>query len=115
MNNQRQEEQVFAKLAQKAEYPEEAPAAASARLKSKIYSSLVKRQQETGPLLSITETKGAGGELCVFEDMWAVLPVGEDMKCRNLCSICHARVLAENLEKPPIYWPGCPYVAFHKG
>jgi len=115
MNNQIQEEQVFAQLAQKAEYPEEAPAAASARLKSKIYSSLVKRQQETGPLLSITETKGAGGELCVFEDMWAILPVGEDMKCRNLCSICHARFLAENLEKPPIYWPGCPYVAFHKG
>ena len=114
MNNQMLEEQVFAQLAQRAEYPEEASVAASARLKSRIYASLVKRQQESGPLVSLTETKAAGGQLCVFEDLWTILPVGENMKCRNLCSICHARVLGEKLERAPIYWPGCPYAEFHK-
>jgi hypothetical protein len=114
MNSRMPDEQQFEQLAQKADYPEAASSVAPARLKARIYSKLLKRQQESGPLASLTETKAAGGRLCVFEDLWTIAPVGEKMKCRNLCSVCHARVLAENMEKAPIYWPGCPYSGFQK-
>ena len=114
MSSQIPEEQPFAQLAQQADHPDEGPTAAPARLKSRIYSSLIRRQQESGPLASLTGTRTAGEQLCVFEDLWTILPIGETMKCRNLCSICHARVLAERMEKAPIHWPGCPYADFHK-
>lgn len=114
MNNRMPEEQLFEQLAHEAEYPDAGPSLAPARLKAKIYTKLVKRQQESGPLASLTETKAAGSELCVFESLWTIAPFGENMKCRNLCSVCHARVLAENLERAPIYWPGCPYADFQK-
>src|SRR5258708_30032985 len=114
MNSRMPEELLFEQLAQKAESPDTRPSGAPARLKARIYSSLIKRQQESGPLVSLTETKAAGGRLCVFEDLWTIAPVGEKMKGRNLCSVCHARLLAERMEKAPIYWPGCPYADFHK-
>jgi hypothetical protein len=38
-----------------------------ARLKSRIYSALVARMGDTGPLLGLPTTKSAGGHLCVFE------------------------------------------------
>ena len=114
MNSRMPEEQLFVQLAQKAEYPDAGPSVAPACLKAKIYSKLVKRQQESGPLVSLTKTKVAGRRLCVFEKLWTILPVGEKIKCRNLCSVCHARLLAEKMEKAPIFWSGCPYVNFHK-
>ncbi len=85
---------------------------ASARLKSKIYSALVNRQREEGPLLSLPEVKASGRSLCVFEELVQIAPVGMPAKQRNICRICHARILAENMENPPIYRPGCPYVQF---
>ena len=114
MNSQRPEEQQFERLAEKAQHPVASPSAAPARLKARIYSALVRRQQESGPLRSLTETKAEGGRLCVFEQAWTITAVGEKMKCLNLCRVCHARLLAEKMEKAPIYWPGCPYSDFHK-
>ena len=83
---------------------------ASARLKARVYSALVERQSETGPLLSLTATHAQGQELCVFEHLVRITPVGERVKALNICRVCHARVLAEHIENAPIYWSGCPYV-----
>ena len=85
---------------------------APSRLKSRIYSALRERQRNDGPLLSLTAVKGRGRRLCVFEELVQVAPVGESAKKRNLCRVCHARVLAENIENAPVYWPGCPYAQF---
>jgi hypothetical protein len=91
--------------------PERAPAT----LKSKIYSALTARMAESGSLLDLTETKKAGGRLCVFENVLTVLPVGAEVRSMNPCRICHARVLGERMEHAPIFWPGCPYSEFHNG
>ena len=85
---------------------------APSRLKSRIYSALIERQQSDGPLLSLSEVKARGRRLCVFEELVQIAPVGESAKQSNLCRICHARVLAEKIENAPVYWPGCPYAQF---
>ncbi len=87
---------------------------APARLKSQTFSRLALSQAESGPLLSVTETKASGRRLCVFEELARVAPFGEDFKRRNFCRVCHARKLAEALEKAPIYWGHCPYAEFQK-
>jgi hypothetical protein len=83
---------------------------APARLKAKVYSALILRQAETGPLMSLTETNARGSKLCIFEQLVQIAPLGERARCLNICRVCHARVLAEHLENAPIYWSGCPYV-----
>ena len=85
-----------------------------ARLKARLYSALVQQQVQTGPLMSLTETNARGHQLCVFEQLVQIAPVGERAKSLNICRVCHARVLAEHLDNPPIYWNGCPYVEFKK-
>jgi hypothetical protein len=85
---------------------------ASTRIKSRLYSALMKKAQEEAPLCSLTETERAGHELCVFEKLVQILPVGKTLDSANYCRICHARVLAEQFENAPIYWKGCPYVKF---
>ena len=85
-----------------------------ARLKARLYSALVLQQTETGPLMSLTETSARGHELCIFEQLLQVAPLGERAKALNICRVCHARVLAEQMENAPIYWSGCPYVEFRK-
>jgi len=87
---------------------------APADLKARLYSALVRQQSRTGPLMSLTETHAHGHQLCVFEQLVRIAPVGETMKSLNMCRVCHARVLAEHLENAPIYWGGCPYVEFKK-
>jgi hypothetical protein len=89
----------------------EASAPAPARLKATIYSAVVQRLADTGPLLGLAETKAAGSGLCVFEEALAVVPSADSM---NPCRVCHARLLAERLEPAPIFWPHCPYAAFHR-
>lgn len=86
-------------------------AAASARLKSKIYSALIGEMQESGPLLDVSRTE-ATHRLCVFEKLVQITPLPEGAGTFNACSVCHARLLAERLERAPIYWNGCPYVGF---
>jgi hypothetical protein len=88
---------------------------APARLKSKVYSAVVSRLAEAGPLLDLAETKAAGRALCVFEHAVAILPVGSAVKSMNPCRVCHARVAGERLDRAPIFWPGCPYSEFHNG
>jgi len=85
------------------------------QLKSKIYSALVLAQAETGPLLSLSECKKSGRDLCVFEELVQIAPVGHTIKSLNYCRVCHARALAERLKTAPIYWSGCPYVGFQNG
>jgi hypothetical protein len=87
---------------------------APARLKSAIYSALVARMAESGSLLDLAESKGAGARLCVFENVLTALPLGADIRSMNPCRVCHARVLAERMVRAPIFWPGCPYSEFHK-
>ncbi len=87
---------------------------APSRVKARIYSALIRKQQETGPLQSLSETRAAGRGLCIFEELVQIAPVGERAKSPFLCWTCHARILAENLENAPIFWAHCPYVAFHK-
>ena len=85
---------------------------APSSLKSKIYSMLIARQSQDGPLLSLTATKERGRKLCIFEELVQIAPVGESAKRLNLCRVCHARVLGERVENAPVFWPGCPYARF---
>lgn len=96
---------------------DQAPAAARApaRLASKTYSAVLSRMAEPGPLQDLLQTKRAGGQLCVFEHALTLLPIGSDLRSKNPCRICHARVLGERLDRAPIFWPGCPYSDFHNG
>ena len=87
---------------------------APAKLKSRIYSSIVTELAADGPLLSLTAVREAGHRLCVFERAVALMP-GESVKTKNPCRVCHARVLGERLHHAPIFWPGCPYCEFHNG
>jgi hypothetical protein len=108
-----QDDELFLRLAQETET---APGArrAPSRVKAKTYSALIRRQEQSGPLLNLSQTRRAGHGLCVFESLWEHMPLGASAKCFNCCSICHARVLGEKVEPPPIYWGHCPYVAFKK-
>jgi hypothetical protein len=99
-------------LLQAAAAAEPAGTTAPSRLKSRIFSALQLAQQESGPLLSLTQTHSAGGQLCVFEELVRIAPAGEAVKQKNPCRVCHARVLGERVEHAPIFWPGCPYVGF---
>ena len=88
---------------------------APATLKSKLYSAVVTALAETGPLRDLAETKADGGRLCVFENALTIVPLGADVRSRNPCRVCHARVMGERVENAPIFWPGCPYSEFHRG
>jgi hypothetical protein len=87
---------------------------APSKLKARIYTSLVRAQQQDAPLEPLTETKRSGHGLCVFERLVEIAPVGTPAKSMFQCTACHARVLAENMENPPIWWPHCPYAEFKK-
>ena len=88
---------------------------APTRLKSRVYSILMKLEVSSGPLLSLTRIHERGHALCVFEQLVRIAPVTEAVKSLNICRICHARVLGERIEHAPIYWANCPYVDFQKG
>jgi hypothetical protein len=111
-DNLQHEDRLFELLAQQAD--EAGSERAPSRLKSKLYTSLVQKQQESGPLLALAETRANGHGLCVFEDLWSHVTSAEAVQSFNCCSVCHARVLAEHWESAPIYWGHCPYVAFGK-
>jgi len=92
--------------------PEESGERAPSSLKARLYSALVGKQQESGPLASLELTASAGYDLCVFERLVQIAPVGERAKSPFFCQVCHARVLAEHFDRAPIFWAGCPYVKF---
>ena len=112
MSDNQQTDKVFELLAEQSDQVEEMRA--PARLKSRIYSSLMQQEEKFGSLRALGETREHGYGLCVFEDLWQRATSGEAAQCFNCCKVCHARVLAENVERPPIYWGNCPYVAFGK-
>jgi len=103
----------FERLAEGAGAPIEARAPAV--LKAKVYSAMLTRMAESGPLDDLLHSKRAGERLCVFENSLTLLPIGADLRSKNPCRVCHARVLAERMEHAPIFWPGCPYSEFHNG
>lgn len=102
----------FLTLAEKTEATDRSVERAPARLKSKIYSAMMRRQAATGPLLTLTATKAAGHALCVFEDALRIAAPNERVDSMNPCRVCHARLLGERVESAPIFWPHCPYVEF---
>jgi hypothetical protein len=107
------DERFFTRLAETTDAAPHAADLAPARLKSRLYSSLVARQAASGPLRSLSATKAAGHPLCVFEQVLQIVP-SDHASSMNPCRVCHARVLAEHFESPPIYWPHCPYVGFQR-
>ncbi len=115
MSSMLADEQAFDELAAQLEADAPAELATPSRLKSSLYSALVRRQEESGRLASLLASKADGRGLCVFEELVRIAPVGETARSFNCCRLCHARVLAETLENAPIYWEHCPYVGFQKG
>ena len=88
--------------------PERAPSP----LKARIYSALIREQQESGSLLSLSKSRAAGRDLCIFEKALQMAPVGTKVESSFLCRVCHARIVAENIENAPIFWAHCPYASF---
>lgn len=101
------EEEEFFELAAGEETVE-----APSTLKSRVYSRLMELAAEEGPLRPLAVCKAEGNQLCIFEELVRIAPVGEKAQSLNYCKVCHARVLGEKVEGAPIYWPGCPYVSF---
>jgi hypothetical protein len=87
---------------------------APASLKARLYTAFVREQQQTGRLASLDATVAAGRDICIFEKLVQVAPIGEGAKSPFFCNTCHARVLAEIFDNPPIFWPHCPYSDFKK-
>ncbi len=112
MSSANPEDKLFERLSEESKPLEGPGAAAPTRLKAKVYSALLRRQAEAGPLMSLTETEASGHALCVFEKLVEISPVGEKVKSINFCRVCHARIAAEKIENAPIYWPHCPYAEF---
>lgn len=108
------DDSVFERLARESDDERGEESRVPARLLSRTYTAMVAAQQQSGPLLDLTETKQAGHPLCVFEETVQITPVGQPAKQMFYCRVCHARVLAEQLDKAPIWWPHCPYSEFQK-
>lgn len=87
---------------------------APSSLKARLYTALIRQQEETGPLVTLSATKNAGHDLCSWEKLIEIMPLSDSEESLFHCHVCHARVLAEHFEHPPIYWKGCPYVKFRK-
>jgi hypothetical protein len=85
---------------------------APSSLKSRLYSAVIREQQASGPLASLDQTVAAGHDICVFEKLVQIAPLGEKAKSPFFCQVCHARILAETFDNSPIFWPHCPYVEF---
>lgn len=114
MEQRRKPDEEFIELSAQTLWDELGTSPAPARLKSHLYSVLIRRMEESGPLLPVGETEATHG-LCVFEKLVEITPLTGPLQTFNACSICHARVLAEKFERPPIYWKNCPYVNFKHG
>ena len=108
------DEHFFTSLAETTDTTPATSERAPARLKARLYSAIVAKLAESGPLRSLPATQNAGRKLCVFETLLGTIP-DERIQSMNPCRVCHARLLAERFESPPLYWPQCPYSDFHRG
>jgi hypothetical protein len=104
------EMELTALLSESEESDERAPAS----LKARLYSALIRKQQESGRLATLQASVSAGHKICVFEKLVQISPVNDNTKSRFFCEVCHARVLAERFDNAPIFWAGCPYVKFRE-
>jgi hypothetical protein len=104
------EMQLTALLSEATEGAERAPAS----LRARLYSALIRKQQESGPLATLDDSISAGHKICVFERLVQISPVNDNTKSRFFCEFCHARILAEHFDNAPIFWAGCPYVKFRE-
>ena len=91
---------------------EESRASAPSSLKARLYSAVIRKQQESGPLASLDVSVADGHGVCVFEKLVQIVPVSDPAKSPFFCTTCHARILAEHFDNPPIFWAHCPYVQF---
>jgi hypothetical protein len=107
-----EEETQFRELL--SETSEEIGSRTPSSLKARLYSSLVREQQKSGRLATLDDTVAAGYGICVFEKLVQIAPVDKEAKSPFFCQMCHARVLAEAFDHPPVYWSHCPYVAFKR-
>lgn len=82
------------------------------RLKSRVFTALTRSMQNAGGLCSLSESCAHGHALCVFEKLVEIAPISEDLKTKNPCEVCHARIAGERIEGAFIFWPGCPYSRF---
>jgi hypothetical protein len=114
MPDHKQEERNFEQFAAEVEPERSSTLRAPSRLRARIYSALMVKESAQGSLRSVPETKSAGYDLCVFEELVRIAPIGDKYKSLNFCRACHARWLAEMMDQPPIYWGGCPYVKLKK-
>ncbi len=108
------DDSVFERLARESEDERDGDFSVPARLLSRTYTAVITAQQQCGPLLDVTATKNGGNPLCVFEELVQITPVGQPAKQMFYCRVCHARVLAEQMDRAPIWWPHCPYSQFQK-
>ena len=97
MANSRDTEDRFFRWLADSESGDAPAASAPTRLKSNIYSTLISRQEESGPLRNLCETTADRG-LCVFERLVEISPLAEKTGSFNICRLCHARVLGERVE-----------------
>jgi hypothetical protein len=104
------DDRFFADLAERTDVEQ----SASTRLKSRIYSALMREAVASGPLRSLGACEHAGRPLCVWEKLAHVAAAGA-LDEFNYCRICHGRVLGERVEHAPLAWHGCPYADFQKG
>ncbi|MGH8426790.1 MAG: hypothetical protein ACRES7_02265 [Gammaproteobacteria bacterium] len=109
-NNLNNEDRLFELLARLDDTADEERA--SSRLKSRLYSALMRQQEQSGPLRGLGETLARGYGLCVFEDVWQRAVPLDAAQRFNCCKPCRVRVLAEHVEGAPIHWRNCPYVDF---
>ena len=91
---------------------EESWVSAPSSLKARLYSTLIRKQQETGPLASLDISVADGHGVCIFEKLVQIAPLGQAAKSPFFCAACHARALAEHFDNPAIFWRNCPYVQF---
>jgi hypothetical protein len=108
--DQHDADHFFEDLAEATDVERRAPT----RLKSRIYSALMSHAAASGPLRPLGACEQAGGALCVWETLARAAAAGT-LDQFNYCRVCHARVLAEHIERAPIAWHGCPYADFQKG
>jgi hypothetical protein len=105
------DDQVFSRLFKMIEEAEECPPSS---LTARLYSTIIREQSASGSLSSLNASVAKGYGICVFEKLVQIAPIGDAGKSRFFCHVCHARVLAERFDNPPIFWPNCPYAAFSR-
>ena len=108
-HDERNEDRAFEDLAAATDGPRHAPT----RLKSRVYSALMRASAASGPLRPLAACEQEGRDLCVWERL-ARAASGGTLGGLNYCRVCHARVLGERVEGAPLAWHGCPYADFQK-